>query len=264
MNADFRTLTYHVEGHVATLTLTRPDLLNRMDDLSSEEVVRVIESLRRPGEVRVLVMASTGKAFSAGGDLNEMRRQIESYERRMNAWEMGRRLIYGMTEIAVPVVVALHGDVYGVGTSMVLSADIIVASRNARIGDPHVKVGLVAGDGGTLVWPASFGMGKAKRHLLTGEPIAAEEAHRLGGVSDLVDTPEEVLPLAQKIATTIAELPPVAVQFTKRALNHVMKRAAVDAVEFSMALEQYGIERQDLREAIDAFMEKRKPVYRGI
>jgi enoyl-CoA hydratase len=165
MSSEFTTLKYEVHGHVAKLTLTRPELLNRLDDVSSEELVRVIEGLRRPGEVRVLVMASTGKAFSAGGDLEEVRRQIDDYQRRMDAWDIGRRLIYGMTEVAVPVVVALHGDVYGLGTSIVLSADIIVASRNARIGDPHVKVGLVAGDGGTLVWPASFGMARARRHL---------------------------------------------------------------------------------------------------
>ena len=264
MSSEFTTLRYEVDGHVAKLTFTRPELLNRLDDVSSEELVHVIEGLRRPGEVRVLVMASTGKAFSAGGDLEEVRRQIDDYQRRMDAWDIGRRLIYGMTEVAVPVVVALHGDVYGLGTSIVLSADIIVASRNARIGDPHVKVGLVAGDGGTLVWPASFGMARAKRHLLTGEPISAEEAHRLGGVSDLVDTPDEVLPLAMKIAAKIAELPPVAVQFTKRSLNHLMKRAAIDSFEFSMALEQYGMERRDLREAVDAFKEKRQPVYAGV
>jgi enoyl-CoA hydratase len=246
------------------MTLTRPDLLNRLDDVSSAEIVEVIEGLRRPGDVRVLVMASTGSAFSAGGDLDEVRRQIEDYGRRMEAWDMGRRVIYGMTEIAVPTVIALHGDVYGLGTSIALSGDIIVASRTARIGDPHVKVGLVAGDGGTLVWPASFGMARAKRHLLTGDPIGAEEAHRLGAVSDLVDQPEEVLPLALKIAGKIADLPPVAVQFTKRSLNHLMKKAAVDSFEFSMALEQYGFERRDLREAVDAFKEKRKPVYTGL
>ena len=260
---DFRSLTFAVDGAVATITLNRPELLNRMDDVTTEELVTILESLRRPGDVRVLVIASTGSAFSAGGDLDEVLRLIEDYDRRVDAWEMGRRLIYGMTQIPIPVVVALQGDVYGLGTSMALSGDIIVASKTARIGDPHVKVGLAAGDGGCLVWPAVFGMARAKRHLLTGDPIGAEEAHRLGGVTDLVDTPEEVLPLAQKLANRIAELPPIAVQFTKRSLNHAMHRQAVEVFELSMALEQYGIESEDLKEAIAAFKEKRKPVYRG-
>lgn len=261
--ADYRTLTYGVDGAVATVTLNRPDILNRMDDATTEELVAVVERLRRPGEVRALIVASTGSAFSAGGDLGEVLRLIEDYDARMEAWEMGRRLIRGMSDIAVPTVIALQGDVYGLGTSMALSGDIIVASRNVKIGDPHVKVGLVAGDGGTLVWPQSFGMARAKRHLLTGDPLTAEEAFRLGGITDLVETPEEVLPLAQKLAGKIAALPPIAVQYTKRALNHSMQRHGLDHFEFAMALEQYAMTSEDLKEAIAAFKEKRKPTYRN-
>ncbi|WP_114951640.1 enoyl-CoA hydratase/isomerase family protein [Sphingosinicella terrae] len=263
MSKAYQTLTYVEEGGIARLTLNRPELLNRMDDVTTEELVEIIERLRRPGDVRVLIIASTGTAFSAGGDLAEVLRLVEDYERRLDAWDMGRRLIYGMSEIPVPVVAALQGDVYGLGTSMVLSADIIIASRNVKIGDPHVKVGLAAGDGGCLVWPAAFGMVRAKRHLLTGDPIGAEEAHRLGGVTDLVDSPDDVLPLAEKLAAKIAELPPIAVQFTKRSLNHAMHRQAVEVFEFSLALEQYGMVSEDLKEAIAAFKEKRKPVYRN-
>jgi len=263
MHKEFKSLRYEVEGHIAKLTLTRPEILNRFDDATSEEVVQVIESLRRPGDVRALIVASTGTCFSAGGDLDEVARLVADYDRRMDSYDMGRRLIFGMTEIAVPVIVALQGDCFGLGTSFALSGDIIVAAKNVRIGDPHVKVGLVAGDGGALVWPAAFGMARAKRHLLTGDPLTAEEAHRLGGVSDLVETPEEVLPLAEKLAAKIAALPPVAVQFTKRALNHIMHRAALDSFEFSMGLEQYVFETSDLLEAVAAFKEKRKPVYKN-
>jgi enoyl-CoA hydratase len=260
---DYKNLSFEVNGAIARITLTRPDILNAMDDVTHEELVDVIERLRRPGEIRCLVMASTGTAFSAGGDLEEVRRLTEDRARRDAAWDMGRRLIYGMLDIPVPVVVALHGDVYGVTTSVVLCADVIVASKNVRIGDPHVKVGLAAGDGGCLLWPAAFGMVKAKRHILTGDPIGAEEAYRLGGVTDLVETPEEVLPLAEELAGKIARLPPIAVQFTKRAFNHAMYKQALDVFELSMALEQYGMISKDLIEAVDAFKEKRKPVYRN-
>jgi enoyl-CoA hydratase len=248
---------------VATVTLNRPETLNMMDNRTTEELVDVIERLRRPGDIRCLIMASTGKAFSAGGDLNEVKRLIDDYAARMDAYDMGRRLIYGMAEIAVPVVVALQGDVLGLGASMALMGDIIVASRNVRIGDPHVRAGLVAGDGGCLVFPASFGFARAKRALLTGDPIGAEEAHRLGGVSDLVETAEEVLPLAQKLAAKVAALPPIAVQYTKRTLNHAMRQQAGQAFELGFALEQYGIVSDDLKEAISSFLEKRPPVYRN-
>jgi enoyl-CoA hydratase len=260
---EYKTLDFTQDGSIATLTLTRPDILNALDEEATGELVDVIERMRRPGDVRALIVASTGRAFSAGGDIREIQRLVEDYHARMDAWDNGRRAIHGMAEIAVPVIVALQGDVYGLGTSIALSADIIVASRNVRIGDPHVKVGLVAGDGGTLVWPAAFGLLKSKRHLLTGDPITAEEAHRLGAVSDLVESPEEVLPAAVAIAAKIAELPPIAVQYTKRALNHSMQRAVLDHFEFAMALEQYAMTSEDLVEALAAFREKRKPTYRN-
>jgi len=261
MAGDFKTIRYEEDGHVATLTLNRPDVLNSMDEEMTGEIVSVIERLRRPRDIRALVIASTGRCFSAGGNFDEIHRLIVDYDARMEAYDHGRRIIYGMTEIAMPVVVALQGDTYGLGTSLALSADILVASRNVRIGDPHVKVGLVAGDGGTLVWPAAFGFLKSKRHLLTGDPIEAEEAHRLGAVSDLVDEPDQVLPLARQLADKIAALPPLAVQYTKRALNHSMHRAALDHFEFAMALEQYAMTSEDLKEALAALKEKRKPSF---
>jgi len=263
MAKEYQTLIFKNEGPIARIIFNRPELLNRMDDVTSEELADVFDQMRRPGDARVLVFSSTGKTFSAGGDLEEVRRLANDKDARFRAWDVGRKLIYGMHEITVPVVIALHGDVYGLGTSIALSGDVIVASKNVKIGDPHVNVGLVAGDGGCLVFPAAFGMNKAKRHLLTGEPIGAEEAYRLGGVTDLVDTPEEVLPLADKIAERIASLPPMAVQLTKRALNHAMHKQAVDVFEFSLALEQYGMLSEDLIEAIDAFKEKRKPTYQN-
>lgn len=263
MSGDYKTLIFKKEGHIAHVIFNRPELLNRMDDVTSEELADILEQMRKPGDIRVLLISSTGKTFSAGGDLEEVRRLTKDKDARFHAWDMGRKLIYGMHEVPVPVVIALQGDVYGLGTSIALSGDVIVASKNVKIGDPHVNVGLAAGDGGCLVFPAAFGMTKAKRHLLTGEPIGAEEAYRLGGVTDLVETPEEVLPLAEKIATRITNLPPIAVQFTKRALNHAMHKQAVDVFEFSLALEQYGMLSEDLIEAIDAFKEKRKPVYKN-
>lgn len=263
MSADFNTITYVEAGPIATVTFNRPDTLNAMDERMTDEIVAVIEKLRRPRDIRALVIASTGRCFSAGGSFDEILHLVESYDARMDAYDNGRRVIHGMAEIAMPVIVALQGDVYGLGTSLALSADIIVASKNVRIGDPHVKVGLVAGDGGTLVWPAAFGFLKAKRHLLTGDPIGAEEAHRLGAISELVDEPDQVLPLAQSLAEKIAALPPIAVQYTKRALNHSMQRAALDHFEFAMALEQYAMTSDDLKEALAAIKAKRKPDFKN-
>lgn len=263
MSEAFRNIIYAEDGHVATLTFNRPDILNSMDEVMTGEIVSVIERLRRPGNIRALIIASTGRCFSAGGNFDEIERLIHDYEARMDAYDNGRRVIRGMADLAVPVIVALQGDVYGLGTSLALSGDIIVAAKNVRIGDPHVKVGLVAGDGGTLVWPAAFGFLKSKRHLLTGDPVGAEEAYRLGAVSELVDEPDQVLAKAQELAAKVAALSPVAVQHTKRALNHSMQRAALDHFEFAMSLEQYAMTSDDLKEALAALKEKRKPDFRN-
>lgn len=259
----YRSLTFDPQGPVARITLTRPDILNRVDNDSIDEIADVIERLRRPGEARVAIFASTGTIFSAGGDLAEVERLHSDKQHRERAWDTGRRIIHGLADIPIPLIFAVQGDVFGLGATIVLAGDVIVASRNVRIGDPHVKVGLVAGDGGCLVWPAAFGSIRARRHLLTGDPINADDAHMLGGVTDLVETPDEVLPAAEGIAARIAALPPMAVQFTKRAFNHSTRRQAADVFELSLVLEQYGLLSEDLLEAVDAFRNKRAPTYRN-
>lgn len=259
----YETIEVRFEGPVATIRFILPDILNRMVEQTLVEFTDAIERLRRPGDVRALLISSTGRAFSAGGDIEETRRLAGDFDARQDAWDSGRRALYGMTELPMPVVVALHGDVYGLATSIVLSADIIVASRNARIGDPHVKMGLVAGDGGCAVWPIAFGLMRAKRHLLTGEPITAEEAYRLGAVSDLVDTPEETLPAAQALCDKLIALPPLAVQLTKKALNHLTRQRLAEVFDYSLAMEQYTMLSEDFLEAITAFKEKRTGQYRN-
>ena len=149
-------------------------------------------------DVRAVLLTGEGKAFSAGGDLNEVVSLQADVAKRMRMCEIGQRIIQALIDIQVPVVVALHGDAMGLGASVALGGDIIVACKTARIGDPHVKVGLVAGDGGVLFWPASMGMHRARRYLLTGDLLPAEEAWRFGLVTDLTETPEECAALARE------------------------------------------------------------------
>jgi enoyl-CoA hydratase len=185
------------------------------------------------------------------------------FAKRSRMSDTGLRIIHALLDISVPIVVALHGDAMGLGASVVLSCDIIVANRTARLADPHVKVGLVAGDGGCVVWPASVGMHRAKRYLLTGDALHAEDAFKFGLVSDLVDSAEESLPAARKLAERIAGLPPIAVRGTKRSLNALLGARARETFELSMAYELQSAGSEDILEAVSAFKEKRKPVYRN-
>jgi enoyl-CoA hydratase len=259
----YKSLRYEIEGHVARLTLNRPELLNAIDDEMHSDLLDALLRLRGETEVRSVLFAAEGKAFSAGGDLNEILTLQGDVAKRSRMCDTGQRIIHALIDIPVPIVVALHGDAMGLGASVALGGDIIVASKNARLADPHVKVGLVAGDGGVLFWPASLGMHRARRYLLTGDMLPAEDAYRFGLVTDLVETAEECLPAAKKIADRIAGLAPIAVRGTKRALNALIKARATEAFNLSMAYEFDSGGSEDILEAVNAVKEKRRPVYRN-
>jgi enoyl-CoA hydratase len=182
---------------------------------------------------------------------------------RVASIDEGRRLLTTLIDMPIPIVTALQGDAIGLGATVVLGTDAVVAARGAGLSDPHVAIGLVAGDGGCVVWPASAGMLRAKRHLLTGDRIPADQAFALGLVTDLVGEPGEVLPAARALAGRMAALPPLAVQGTKRALNRLMQQRAGEVLDLSFALEGVSMASDDLVEAIAAFREKRPPHYRG-
>jgi enoyl-CoA hydratase len=259
----YSTLKLECEGHVAEMTLTRPDILNRLDDTAHVELLRVLAHLRELPDIRAVVFASTGRAFSAGGDLNEIFRLNANRDERENTRELGRRTLHAFIDFPIPIVVALQGDAIGLGATLVLTCDAIVAAKAARIADPHVKAGLVAGDGGCVVWPVAVGMLRAKRYLLTGDALNAEQAFAAGLVTDLVGTPQDALDEARKLARRIAELPPIAVRRTKQALNHLMRRDATQVFELSLAYEMETMASEDVLEAVAAFKERRPPVYKN-
>lgn len=256
-------LAVQIRDHVAEITLCRPAQFNRFDDKLHVELTGVLERLRRDQGVRAVVLASTGKAFSAGGDFDLMRAAQADVATRLRIVDDGRRLLDALISLPQPLVVALHGAAIGLGATVVLTADAVVAARSATLSDPHVALGLVAGDGGCLVWPQAVGMLRARRHLLTGDPVDAATAHAMGLVTDLVDTPDDVLPAARALGLRIAALPPLAVQGTKRALNRVTQLRAGEVVDLSLAHEETTLASNDLLEAIDSFTERRPAHFQG-
>lgn len=245
------------------ITLARPELLNRVDDDSRAELIDALATHGIADDVRSIVLAAEGKVFSAGGDFDMMRRKHSDPAALRRGSADSRRLVEIFNDIDAPVVCAVHGHAVGVGSTIVLSSDIVVAARGVKIVDSHVKIGLVAGDGGAVLWPASVGMIRAKRHLLTGDPLLAEDAYDLGLVSDLMETREEVLPEARRIADELAALPPLAVKGTKKSLNQIMRIRTAEVMELSSLYEVDTMRSDDLIEAIDAFTEKREPRFTG-
>ena len=250
-------------GDVAELTLVRPEVLNRIDAEVHESLSAAFGAIATMDGLRAAVLASTGKAFSAGGDFDFILRQNQDPEGRQMLVRDALGLLSALLDIPVPVVVALQGDAMGLGATVVLGCDAVMAARRARLADPHVMVGLVAGDGGCLLWPQSAGFLTAKRYLLTGDALDAETALRCGLVTDLVDEADDVLPAARALAERIAALPPLAVQGTKQALNALQRARFAEVMELSATLERDSLGSADVREAIAALRERRAPKYEG-
>lgn len=259
----WQTLEVETEDAVAEIRLTRPDLLNRFDMQLHRELADAITALASRQDVRAVVLSSTGRVFSAGGDIKVMLEAAGDIGHRMQMIDEGRHLFRCVADFPKPLLVALAGNSYGLSTSIILLADAIVASRDVEFSDPHVHMGLVAGDGGTTAWPTAMGMIRAKRHLLTGDPMSAELAFQLGVVTDLVDSREEVLPAAKALAARLAALPPLAVQMTKRGLNKAVMARADEVMDLSFYLEAISFGTQDLQEAVAAFKEKRPGAFQG-
>lgn len=248
---------------VAQILLVRPELFNRFDPQTHGEIVAALTDLAANPEVRAIVLGSTGKAFSAGGDFELMQTAHDDAFARRKIIDDGRHLVRAFLETPQPIVVAVQGAAIGLGATVAFLCDVVVAARTASFADTHVQIGLTAGDGGCLVWPQSAGMLRARRYLLTGDTLPAETAYQFGMVTDLVEEADEVLPAAHEIASRIARNAPYAVQSTKKALNAVTAARAAEVVDLAFAYEDQTLAGDDVLEGIAAFRERRSPNFTG-
>jgi enoyl-CoA hydratase/carnithine racemase len=248
---------------VAQITLVRPEQQNRFTDELRLELTSAFREMGNRSDVRAVVLAAEGEVFSAGGDFELMQAMHDDPVLRSELIAGARTLVDALLDVSQPIIAALNGAAIGAGANLALACDLVVASPDVRIADPHVRVGLVAGEGGCVWWPQSIGMPRARRHLLTGDPIDGATAFAYGLVTDLVDEPEQVLAEARRLAQHIAALPPLAVQGTKRALNRVAQMRAAEILEFSLMLEEETLSSADLLEAVAAFKEQRAGRYSG-
>ena len=261
-NHEALSISSHGNG-VSEISLVRPKLLNRFDNQLQIELATALEELAKDDNTRAIVLGSSGKAFSAGGDFALMRAAHDDADSRRDTVEAGLRLLRSFSGLPQPIVAAVQGPAIGLGATVALMCDVVVAARAAKLADTHVKIGLVAGDGGCLVWPQAAGMLRARRHLLTGDALDATTAYQLGMVTDIVEEPDDALPCAREIATRIAALPPLAVQGTKRALNHVTSLRADEVVPLAFELEEHTLTSDDVLEGIAAFREGREANFVG-
>ena len=256
-------LTVAADGPVRLITLNRPESLNAVNRELDEALARVFTAVSDDPGARAAVVTGAGRAFCAGGDIDYIRAMQEDRALRRSALDNGKRIVTSMIRCRVPVIAAVNGPAVGLGCSLAALSDVVFMAASAYLADPHVAIGLVAGDGGPLTWPAHASLLLCKEHLLTGDPITAERAAQMGLANHVVPD-EQVLDRALAWAHRIAGMPQQAVQDTRRLLNLPLERQALAGMDFAFAAEDRSFDTDDLSRNVRRFLDRRqqKPVSR--
>jgi enoyl-CoA hydratase len=262
VSQDYTCIHFERLGAVLRVTIQNPrNDLNTVDGEMHSELARLFRELRRENEARAIVLTAKGKTFSAGGDFGWFS-QISDGAAIEEVRRDGKQIIWDLLDVELPIVAAINGPAVGLGASIALLCDVIFMADTASLADPHVRVGIVAGDGGAAIWPLAVGPARAKEYLLTGDAVQAADAERMGLVNRVVPAArlqEEALAFAERLAAGA----PLAIRHTKIAVNKLVKDALNTAFDYSMAAETFTMASEDHKEAVRAIREKRRPDFKG-
>jgi enoyl-CoA hydratase len=246
------------ERRIALVRFNRPLQLNALNGQVMDSLCDALELLDRDDGVRAIVVTGNDKAFAAGADIGEMADATPVDMIRTNRiaqWDRVRR-------IGKPVIAAVAGWCLGGGCELAMALDIIIAAENARFGQPEIKIGVMPGAGGTQRLPRAIGKSKAMEMVLTGEPIGAVEAERIGLASRVVPT-EVLVEDALALAAEIAKRPPLAVRLAKESVNAAYEMSLIDGLAHERRLFYLLFASDDQKEGMAAFLEKREPDFTG-
>ena len=260
--ASYECIEFRRTGRILTIALNRPEQRNAVNARLHYELSRVFADAQRDPDSDVVVLTGNGSAFCAGGDIDWMQLSVDQPEEFEKTAREAKDIVYSQLDLEKPLICKLNGHSTGLGASLALLCDIIIASDEAKIGDPHVSVGLVAGDGGALIWPQLVGYAKAKKYLLTGELMSAAEAERIGLVTDVVPRAEldaHVDAMAQRLVSGATK----AIRWSKVTINLPLRQLFHSYFDAGVAYECLSNLTADHAEAVKAFRERRKPVFTG-
>jgi enoyl-CoA hydratase len=260
--ASYKAIQFRRDGKVLHATFNRPDTLNAFDHDLHTESERLFVEAATDDATSVVVITGAGRAFSAGGNIDDMQVLIDKPLKFMDGLLAGKRLINALLDCPKPVIAKVNGPAMGLGATVALFSDIIFAANHAKIADPHVKVGFVAGDGGSVIWPQLIGYARAKEYLLTGDPITGEEAARIGLINRAVPA-EQLDQVTSDFAQKLAAGAGRAIQWTKISVNAGLKLQMAAVFDASFAYEMMSNFTQDHAEAVAAFRAKRPPNFTG-
>jgi enoyl-CoA hydratase len=259
----YSALALEYNERVLTIRIDLADRLNVVTHQLHTEMATIFEDAARDPDCDVIVLTGAGEVFCAGGDLRWLADELaEGLPPFATEAHVMRRIVGSLLECPKPVIAAVNGDAIGFGASIALLCDVVIAVEHARFADPHVKLGLSTGDGGSLIWPQLIGYAKARHYLLTGDALDAVEAERIGLIA-LVKPAEEFAPFVTKYAARMAAGAQTAIRYSKITANMPLRQLAATVYEAMIAYEGLCKHTDDYREGVTAFLEKRRPNYRG-
>ena len=254
----YQNITVSTEDGIAVVTLNRPDVLNALNQATMDELVSALEEFEREGSVRCIVLTGAGRAFAAGADIKEMAgasapEMLAGY--RFQQWERIRK-------VTTPLIAAVNGIALGGGCELAMLCDMIVAAESAQFGQPEINLGIMPGAGGTQRLTRAIGKSRAMEMVLTGRPISARQAEACGLVSRVVPA-EVVLDEAKRLAKEIAAKGAVAVRLAKEAVLKAFDTHLEGGLDYERKCFYLLFATEDRSEGIAAFLEKRRPAFKG-
>ena len=247
----YRDILYEVKDQVAWVTINRPRVMNAFREQTLDEMIDAFKSTREDPSIACAVVTGAGdKSFSAGGDFGVLTKMNDSEIYRRKTLDEGARIVRSMAGFPLPIVAAVNGPAVGLGCSLAGLCDIVLIESSAYLADPHVSVGLVAGDGGAITWPALMSLLKAKEYLFLGDRISSEVAVELGLANRVVldgTSVEEALALAHRLAKQPAQ----ALRDTKRAINRHLQMSIHAVLDYALSAEAISSASSEHRAIVD-------------
>lgn len=258
---NYETLLYEQREGVAWVTINRPEKLNALNRTVLDELKICLELIQKDDSVRAVILTGAGeKAFAAGADIKEL--SVLDAVCGQKASRRGQSLFDFVENLGKPVIAAIRGFALGGGCELAMACTLRIASEDARLGQPEVKIGIIPGYGGSQRLPQLVGKGRAMEMILTGEPVTAEEAHRIGLVNHVVPA-VELLAAAEALARKMMANAPLAVRFSMEAVNHGMETPQAEGEFLEASLFGLSCATEDMKEGTRAFLEKRPPKFKG-
>jgi enoyl-CoA hydratase len=258
MTVDFgryEALSVVLEGPVLTVTFDRPEALNAIDRVVHGELETIFADIERDDRVELAVLTGAGRAFSAGGDLDWLLELNADPVASARAIKGDRIIQNALLAMEKPIVAKVNGPAVGLGCSMALFCDIVVATPEAIFADPHVSIGLVAGDGGSLLWPQLIGFARARRYLLSGEPIRGSDAEAIGLIAETAAA-EDLDAAVQRWVDVLLAQPTHALRWTKVSINAALRTVANSVLDSAAGFENVTQVMEAHRDAVNKLRDR--------